>query len=65
MKHQEYKIMEITKRNGEKVEFNKSKIINSVKRACKSLERVDVDIIVHNASIKLFNGVSTKDIDES
>jgi len=57
--------MNVIKRNGRKAAFDESKIKACVVRACENLDNVDVDSIIYNARIKLFDGVKTSDIDKS
>jgi len=57
--------MNVIKRNGRKAAFDESKIKACVIRACENLDNVDVDSIIYNARIKLFDGVKTSDIDKS
>lgn len=57
--------MNILKRSGKVEVFNDKKIINCVKRACKGLDSVDHKQVVLNATLKLYDGISTKEIDES
>lgn len=55
----------IIKRNGTSAKFDDRKIRDTVKRACKSLKNVDAKLVIYNAQVKLYDGVSTKEIDES
>ena len=57
--------MNVTKRNGRKAAFDESKIKACIERACEGLDNVDLDQILYNARIKLFDGVKTSDIDKS
>ena len=57
--------MNVIKRDGKKAQFDESKIKACVIRACHDLAGVDVDQIIYNARIKLFDGVKTTDIDKS
>jgi ribonucleoside-diphosphate reductase alpha chain len=55
----------VIKRNGDKVKFDDRKIKDTVKRACKGLKNVDSKLVIYNAEVKLYDGVTTKEIDES
>jgi ribonucleoside-diphosphate reductase alpha chain len=57
--------MRVTKRNGKKEEFNEKKILKCVQRACKGISEVDHQTVVYNAVIKLYDGVTTEEIDKS
>ncbi len=57
--------MNVIKRDGKKAQFDESKIKACVIRSCQDLPSVDVDQIIYNARIKLFDGVKTTDIDKS
>ena len=55
----------VIKRNGDKAKFDEKKIRDTVKRACKNLKSVDSKLVIYNAEVKLYDGVTTKEIDES
>lgn len=55
----------IIKRNGDKAKFDERKIRDTVKRACKGLKSVDSKLVIYNAEVKLYDGVTTKEIDDS
>ncbi len=55
----------VIKRNGDKAKFDEKKIRDTVKRACKNLKCVDSKLVIYNAEVKLYDGVTTKEIDES
>jgi len=59
------KVMHVSKRNGQKEEFNEKKILKCVQRACKGLIDVDYQAVVYNAVIKLYDGIATEDIDKA
>lgn len=56
--------MRVTKRNGKKEQFNESKILKCIERACDGIEE-RVQRVHYNAKINLYDGVSTKEIDLS
>lgn len=55
----------VIKRNGDKAKFDEKKIRDTVKRACKNLKSVDSKLVIYNAEVKLYDGVTTREIDES
>lgn len=55
----------VIKRNGEKVKFDERKIKDTVRRACKGFKNVDPRLVIYNAEVKLYDGVTTKEIDDS
>lgn len=57
--------MKVLKRSGELEEFSDKKIRDCVKRACKDLHNTDYKTVVYNATIKLYSGISTSEIDSS
>lgn len=54
--------MKITKRNGEKTEFNPNKILSRVKRAAKNLN-LDATQIAIDCQSFIYDGITTRDID--
>lgn len=56
--------MNVTKRNGETEQFNESKILACIQRACGEDEERTQRVFM-NAKINLYDGVSTKEIDTS
>lgn len=58
-------IMKVLKRNGRQEKFNQDKISACVQRACKGLKGTDDQTVIFNATVKLFDGVKTSEIDES
>jgi ribonucleoside-diphosphate reductase alpha chain len=56
--------MKVTKRNGSQEPVNIEKIINSVKKVCEGLENVDHFTIATKTVGGLYDGVSTKELDE-
>lgn len=57
--------MKVQKRSGKFEEFNDKKVHNCAKRACKGLTNADYKTVVYNATLKLYDGIPTKDIDEA
>jgi ribonucleoside-diphosphate reductase alpha chain len=55
----------VMKRDGTKVNFDDKKIRDTVKRACRGLKNVDARLVIYNAEVKLYDGVTTQEIDES
>jgi len=55
----------VIKRSGKSVNFDARKITQTVKRACKGLDDVDHRQVIYNAEVKLYDGVTTQEIDES
>lgn len=55
--------MKVLKRNGRQEKFNDSKIHMCANRACVGLKNTDATIVVMNATLKLYDGVTTKEID--
>jgi len=56
--------MNVTKRNGKTESFNEEKILACVRRACDGDEDV-VQKIYWNMKLNLYDGVKTREIDES
>jgi len=56
--------MNVTKRNGKKENFNEDKILACVRRACDGDEEL-VQKVYWNTKLNLYDGVKTKEIDES
>ena len=62
--------MNVKKRNGKLEPFNEQKIRRCIDRCCinvdgSPLENVDAEAVLFNARIKLFDGIKTKEIDNS
>ena len=57
--------MNVTKRSGKVEQYNEKKITKNAKRACKGLDCTDPNVVVMNAQLKLYEGVTTNEIDES
>jgi len=57
--------MNVTKRSGRTEPFNEEKIKRCAERACVSIPDVDPVEVVYNARIKLYDGVSTSEIDHA
>jgi ribonucleoside-diphosphate reductase alpha chain len=57
--------MKVLKRNGKLENLNDKKIHKCVERACKGLKNVDPLTVVFNATLKLYDGVLTAEIDKS
>lgn len=57
--------MKVLKRNGKLQILNDKKIHQCVDRACKGLKNVDPLTVVYNATLKLYDGVPTTEIDKS
>ena len=55
----------VTKRNGEQRTFDGRKIQNCARRACKNLTDVDAKAVVLNAEVKLYDGITTSEIDDA
>lgn len=55
----------VTKRSGELEKLNLDKINKSAERACRNLNNVSASEIVLDASISLFNGITTEEIDKA
>lgn len=58
-------VTKVLKRNGKTEEFSDKKVLNCVKRACKGLDSVDAKQVVYNATLKLYDGIKTQEIDEA
>jgi ribonucleoside-diphosphate reductase alpha chain len=58
-------IMKVLKRNGRQEKFNDDKIVKCAERACVGLKHTDAKVVVMNATLKLYDGVTTKEIDEA
>lgn len=56
-------VTKVLKRNGKSEEFSDKKVLNCVKRACKGLQDVDAKQVVYNATLKLYDGIKTQEID--
>ncbi len=56
--------MNVTKRNGKSETFNEEKILACIRRACGDDEQL-VQKIYFNMKLNLYDGVKTKEIDES
>lgn len=63
----EYKNMqiEVVKRSGKTEKIDADKINKSVERACRDIEDVSASEIVLDASIQLYNGIKTSEIDKA
>ena len=57
--------MKVKKRNGRLEEFNVDKINKCAERACKNLENVSASEVLIDAKIKLYDKVTTDEIDKS
>lgn len=62
--------MNVKKRNGRTEPFDDQKIRACVERSCvdingQPIEHVDADTVLFNATIKLYDGIKTSEIDES
>lgn len=57
-------MMNVTKRSGKVEQYNEKKITKNAKRACKGLADTDPNVVVMNAQLKLYEGVTTTEIDE-
>lgn len=57
--------MNVTKRSGQTEPFNEDKIKTCAERACVDIPDVDPVEVVYNARIKLYDGVSTSEIDHA
>ncbi len=57
--------MKVKKRNGRLEEFNVDKINKCAERACKNLENVSASEVLIDAKIKLYDKVTTIEIDKS
>lgn len=57
--------MKVLKRNGKQEKFNSEKIDKCAERACVGLKSTDWEIVVMNATLKLYDGVTTKEIDQA
>lgn len=55
--------MHVIKRDGKQEVFNAKKITKNVERASKGLKSVDPQTVVMNAEVKLYDGVTTAEID--
>ena len=62
--------MNVKKRSGKTAPFDEQKIRACVDRCCvdthgEPIEHVDADAVMFNATIKLYDGIKTSEIDES
>ena len=57
--------MKVKKRNGRLEDFNVDKINKCAERACKNLENVSASEVLIDAKIKLYDKVTTIEIDKS
>ncbi len=57
--------MRVTKRNGSLEDFRADKINYQAERACEGLDNVSASEVVLHAQLKLYDGVTTKEIDEA
>ena len=59
------KEIKVKKRNGRLEQINLDKINECVERACEGLDNVSVSEIVLDASIQLYNKITTAEIDKA
>jgi ribonucleoside-diphosphate reductase alpha chain len=58
-------VTKVQKRSGKTEEFSDKKVLNCAKRACKGLDYTDPKQVVYNATLKLYDGIKSKEIDEA
>ena len=57
--------IKVKKRNGRLEDINLDKINKCVERACENLEDVNASEVVLDASLQLYNKITTSEIDSS